>query len=222
MLIRAVGVDAAFANMGFAQVEIEANGTVKCLGLYLVTTEVTEDRKVVRKSSTELRRAQELCKALAHHTTGQGAQFAFVEVPSGSQSASAARALGIAVGVLGSCQIPIIEVNPMEVKRAINPDRKVKVSKLDVIRWAMSKWPLAPWVLHKHSGKTFKKGDPQNCNEHLADAMATVVAGISTPEFQRIITLLVPHAIASTDNVRPSPDLRAQHRVSVGRVRLVG
>lgn len=195
MLIRAVGVDAAFANMGFAQVEIEANGNVKCLGLYLVTTEVTEDRKVVRKSSTELRRAQELCKALAHHTTDQGAQFAFVEVPSGSQSASAARALGIAVGVLGSCQIPIIEVNPMEVKRAINPDRKVKVSKLDVIRWAMARWPLAPWVLHKHSGKTFKKGDPQNCNEHLADAMATVVAGISTPEFQRIITLMVPHAI---------------------------
>lgn len=221
MLIRAVGIDAAFANMGFAQVEIDGAGRVDCLGLYLVTTEAIEDRKVVRKSSTELRRAQELCKALAQHTIDRGAQFAFVEVPSGSQSASAARALGIAVGVLGSCQVPIIEVSPMEVKRIINPDRKVKVSKLDVIKWAMQKWPQAPWILHRNSGKTFKKGEPQNCNEHLADAMATVMAGIATPEFQRLMTLMAPHATTSPTHFRPTPDFGAQHRIPVGRVRLV-
>ncbi len=218
-MIRAVGVDAAFANMGFAQVVIQpgvgGKTEIICLDLTLVSTEITEDRKVVRKSSTELRRAQELVKALGHQTVDQGAKFAFVEVPSGSQSASAARALGIAVGVLASCQIPIIEVSPMEVKRIVNPNPKVKVSKDYIIHWAMRKWPLAPWILHRHNGKTFKKGDPQNCNEHLADALATVAAGIATPEFQRLLSMTDHHAIPSTPNLRPPPGGQARRRVQV-------
>lgn len=220
--IRAVGIDAAFANMGFAQVEITRGvlnvTSVKCLDLTLVSTEITEDRKVVRKSSTELRRAQELCRALGHQTVDQGAKFAFVEVPSGSQSASAARALGIAVGVLASCQIPIIEVSPMEVKRIVNPNPKIKVSKDYIIHWAMRKWPEAPWILHRHNGKTFKRGDPQNCNEHLADALATVAAGIVTPEFQRLLSMTDHHAIPHAPDLRPAPSGQPRRRVSLDPV----
>jgi len=201
----AVGIDAAFANMGFARVRLDPNPDgkgvrVACLDLKLVSTQA-DGHKTVRKSSEELRRAKELNAALVAYCAG--ASFAFVEVPSGSQSASAARALGIAVGVLASCPIPIIEVSPMEVKVAVSGNRKTKANKADIIKWAVRHWPGAPWL--RDRGKI--DGRIINDNEHLADAMATVMAGIATPEFQRLLAM-VPHATPSTSSLGPSSSRR--------------
>jgi hypothetical protein len=209
MKIRAISVDAAFANMGFAVVDIEiADGktNVYCVDLQLCRTS-SPDRKTVRKSSEDLRRAIELCHALKN--AANGAFIAFAEVPSGSQSAAAARALGIAVGVLASCPVPVIEVSPMEVKRVINSNSKVKVSKADVISWAVGLWPKAPWLRlsGKPSGRILKD------NEHLADAMAAVIAGIQTPEFKRLIAL--QNAIPNTDNNRPTSRKQTRVRLQV-------
>lgn len=213
-MIRAIGIDAAFAHMGFCRVVIRQSPKVSgvrfpgdlsidCTDLRLVSTE-SENRKVVRKSSDGLRRAQELHAALQEYA--EGAQFAFVEVPhGGALSAAAARAMGMAVGILASCPIPIIEVSPMEVKMAVTGSRKgAQASKAEIIQWAFKLWPSAPWMLHKSNGKTFKKGDLQNGNEHLADALAIVVAGIQTPEFQRLLALS-NHATPSTPGQRPAP-----------------
>jgi hypothetical protein len=212
-IIKAVGIDAAFANMGFALVEIIIQHghppIVKCLGLTLVSTTVTEDRKAVRKSSTELRRAKELHTALQAQC--QGVQIAFAEVPSGSQSAAAARALGIAVGVLSSCPVPIIEVSPMEVKFAVLPNKKIKVTKDYIIQWAVKLWPTANW-LRARDAHIIKD------NEHLADALATVMAGIATPEFQRLIAI---HGISSTNYVGPTSDLPALDRIPLGTLPVV-
>jgi len=213
MKIKAVGIDAAFANMGFAHVNIDRGGLVTCTGLKLISTEGKSDGKGVRKSSTELRRARELHDAMVAECLGN--VIAFVEVPSGSQSASAARSLGIAVGVLSGCPVPIIEVSPMEVKIAVTGDRKIKATKEDVINWAVKRWPDAGWILHERNGKTWKKGDLQNCNEHLADALATIAAGIATQEFKRLIALLPHHAIPyPTDQRSPSGGPR-RRRVSL-------
>lgn len=213
-MIRAVGIDAAFANMGFAQVSIDRRGLVTCTGLKLISTEGKSDGKGVRKSSTELRRARELVDALNAECLGN--VIAFVEVPSGSQSAAVARSLGIVVGVIASCPIPIIEVSPMEVKIAVTGDRKVKATKDDIIKWAMKRWPDAGWILHKSNGKTFKKGEPQNCNEHLADALATIEAGIATQEFKRLLALLPDHhAIPDPTDQRSSPGGPRRRRVSL-------
>lgn len=188
MLLRATGIDAAFANMGFVQVIID---TAKLSGpkhlaiaiesMHLVST-AAEDKKQVRKSSDDLRRAMELHDNLILQCAGK--RFAFAEVPSGSQSANAARALGIAVGVLASCPILLLEVSPMEVKVAVSGSRKTKVTKAQVIKWAVQHWPLAPW-LRESRGK--EAGRILNSNEHLADAMATVVAGLDTPAFLNLI-----------------------------------
>lgn len=202
MKVKAVGIDAAFANMGFAQVEIEntSRGTqIRCTGLTLVSTE-GRDRKEVRKSSDELRRARELHQALQQQC--KDVVFAFIEVPSGSQSASAARSLGIAVGVLASCPILIIEVSPMEVKVAVTSDRKIKASKDDMIAWAVAKWPDAPWLRERKSGRILKS------NEHLADALATVQAGISTPEFLRVLTMMDKYETPSPTNLGPTSSRR--------------
>lgn len=215
--LNAIGVDAAFAHMGIAFVEIMVSDAgqvgIRCKGLQLVDTEVTENRKVVRKSSTELRRAKELHDALVAACVDKtrpslDAQFAFVEVPSGSQSANAARALGIAVGVLAGCPAPIIEVSPREVKEAVLGGRSkgTMPTKAEIIRWAMERWPDAGWRLHKRAiaprripkgvnkGKMTagtKAGTPLAENEHLADALVAVAAGVATPDFQRVLALMM-------------------------------
>ena len=195
MIIKAIAIDAAFANMGLARITLRSDGgpwQVSCDDLRLISTE-REDKKEVRKSSDDLRRATILYQALKDWSGG--AQIAFAEVPSGSQSAAAARALGIAVGVLGGCPLPIIEVSPMEVKRLFGPGRK-GAPKAQIIDWAVKKWPRAPWLRNK--------GRIIQANEHLADAMATVVAGIKTPAFIQL-TALQNHATTSPDHQRLAP-----------------
>lgn len=207
--IRAIGIDAAFANMGFAEVvlDIEAGDVlIRCSDLALVKT-AAETSKTVRKSSDELRRAKILHTELVQRCSGL--QLAFVEVPSGSQSASAARALGIAVGVLAACPIPIIEVSPMEVKAVVTGGQKkaTNPTKAQVIAWAVKRWPLAPWL---RAGKR----DPTRLiqdNEHLADALATVAAGIVTPAFRNLLAL--SHEVSHSPRVGPAPKRRTLLRI---------
>lgn len=207
MKLRALGVDAAFANMGFASVTIEVGlgGVfVECTGLDLIKT-AGEDKKVVRKASDELRRARILHSNLQAYCRDR--QLAFVEVPSGSQSASAARSLGIAVGVLASCPVPIIEVSPMEVKAVVVGRSKgtPNPTKAEMIAWAVKMWPKAPWRRERKSGRLVAD------NEHLADALATVMAGITTPAFQNLLAL--NHEISIPPSVRPAPKQRTILRI---------
>lgn len=213
MLIEAVGIDAAFANMGFARVIIDTSKldgaepwrAIKCTSMHLETTQA-EDKKLVRKSSDRLRRGQELREAMLKACSCM--TFAFVEIPSGTQNANAAFGLGIAVGILAGCSIPIIEVSQQEVKEAI-AGYKVKqgASKAEIIEWAALRWPDAPWLRAKHKavskGKTLLANRLLAENEHLADAMASVLAGVKTPEFKRLISLMAAtNAIPTTSTRR--------------------
>lgn len=177
-----VGIDMAFANMGLARARLDGD-VITGLDLKLVST-VSVDTKVVRKSSNELRRAAELVAELRAFCAG--ADFAIAEVPSGSQSAGAARALGIAVGVLASCPIPVLEVSQREVKLA--SVGKTTATKPEVIAWAVERWPDLPWLRVKRKGTLVLTAS----NEHLADAMATVVAGVSTSEYSKIRSITAP------------------------------
>lgn len=180
-----VGIDAAFANMGFVRASVDLNSLkIQILSMHLISTEA-EASKTVRKSSDALRRAIELKEALAIHS--KGCTVAMAEIPAGSQSASAARALGIAVGVLASCPIPIFQVSPLEVKLASVGKRTAK--KDDVISWAVKAHPEAEWL--KLRNNILKK------NEHLADAVATIHAGIKTEEFKQLRALIL-----STGNIQ--------------------
>jgi Holliday junction resolvasome RuvABC endonuclease subunit len=224
MKVKGLSIDVGFTNMGFAFVEVDLSlgglKSIECIGLGLAQT-AKDQGKAVRVSSDRLRRAQELHEAL-HEAIGRyGAQVAFAEIPGGNtQSATAAYSLGIAVGVLASCSIPIIEVSPMEVKAAV-AGRKVQkgASKAEVIAWAEKHWPEAPWMratgratvkrpLAPGSKETITVSLPAgrltNDNEHLADAMATVAAGIDTPAFKQLLAIH-QHAIPMSAHQRPAP-----------------
>ena len=68
----------------------------------------------------------------------------------------------------------LIEVSSLEVKKS--SVGKKTASKEEMRQWAYEKWPDAPWL--KHGGKLVQK------NEHLADALASVEAGIRTEQFK--------------------------------------
>lgn len=182
---KVIGIDPAFANMGLVEAVLDMKGpkpSIEVVRMELVKTE-SQDRKTVRKSSDDLRRAIHLHRSLQDFIRSAGTvHMVFAEVPSGAQDAKAARALGIATGVLASVPGMIIEVAPIEIKRLFAT--KGPVSKQQVIDWAVKRWPAAPWLTHM--------GRRTLNNEHLADALATIEAGLQTPEFKQLMAWSAP------------------------------
>lgn len=179
--ILVAGVDAALVNLGIARMTLDIDTLELGLeDLILVKTE-NQSGKTVRKNSDDLRRARELQAGL---TKGlEGCTLCFAEIPSGAQSARAGFGFGIAVGVLAGCQIPLIEVMPVEVKKAAVG--KKTATKAEMIAWATGLFPEGPWL--RNRGKA--TGAFVDANEHLADAVGIVTAGIRTPEFERLLSL---------------------------------
>jgi hypothetical protein len=176
--IHVVGFDPSLNNWGIvhARVGLET-GDILVDEMQLCETD-SEKGKTVRQNSDDVRRATQLCAAMQAACAGK--VVAFAEVPVGSQSARAMASYGICVGVLGSIQIPLVQVSPTEVKvAAINCKT---ASKEEMIAWGVHRHPEAPWL--RRNGKLLTK------NEHLADACAAIHAGIKTPEFQSTLRIL--------------------------------
>lgn len=185
MKIDVLGVDPSLNNFGLVRADIDLSSfevNVKSLTLAQPPKQEAGHKKVVRKNSDDMRRARHLVKAL--HGAAEGAQIAIVEVPVGSQSARAMASYGICIGVLASCPIPIIEVTPNEVK-LISVGKKT-ASKREMIEWAHYLYPNADWLTRKLKGKMVLIDK----NEHLADAIAAIFAGMATQEFQMMASVI--------------------------------
>ena len=186
MKLTVLGIDPSFANMGFCVGNIDTDGIGKhfrhpmqIAELLLVSTE-GRDKKEVRKSSDDLRRAKELHTALHDILDRHNPNIVFCEIPHGSQSARASWALGISVGVLASCSVPLIQLSALEVKLASVGNKSA--SKAQMIDWATKLFPDAEWL--KHNKKLVAK------NEHLADAVAVINAGMRSDEFERLVAAM--------------------------------
>lgn len=181
-IIKVVGFDPSFRNFGLAWAEVNINTLdIEAKRVQLVTTE-SRLTKEVRKNSDDLRRAKELIRGIKMATVDQ--TFAICEVPQGSQSARASWTLGIALCAVATCPIPMIQVSPTEVKMATVG--KKNASKQEMIDWAMSLYPDVNWLMRKSKGKLV----PTNANEHLADAVAVIHAGVLTDQFSNALAIL--------------------------------
>lgn len=191
--ILVAGLDPAFAAFGIARLWLDLE-TLK-FSFDRFRTIWTDKRagkgKVIRQNSDDLRRATEIHDAL--HEELKGCTVAFGEIPSGAQHARSAYGFGVAVGVLSSIKIPLIQVMPLEAKLG-SVGRKT-AEKPDIIAWAAERFPEAPWQ-HYESDTKNKKGEVVNRagdlhidNEHVADACAVSHAGIQTPEFKHLLAL---------------------------------
>lgn len=179
--ISVIGIDPSLNNFGIAK------ASVNIFSLEYVITDLSlyksenEAGKVVRKNSDDLRRAKTLFDGMVEAC--RGATLAIAEVPVGSQSARAMASYGICVGVLSACPIPLIEVTPFEVKLAATGHKYA--AKEEMIEAAMNKFPSAPWLLRKVKGKM----EPVAANEHLADAVWSIEAGLKTQQFKQAVAM---------------------------------
>lgn len=182
MKIPVLGVDPSLRNWGLARGLLDIDtGVFDGLELKLTQTEV-DHNKQVRTNSKDMAASELIFNEV--YPWFQGSKVIFVEVPVGSQSANGMKSYGICVGVLGALRAlghQIIEVTPTENKIALSGDKNA--SKDTMIRAAHALYPDANWLMDK-------KGKLLNKNEHLADAVGTIHAGVNLPAFQNLIKLL--------------------------------
>lgn len=182
MKIKILGIDPALNNLGLAKATLDLDTMELEINDLLLPQTESENGKTVRKNSDDIRRARVLYEGMV--AACEGASFAIAEVPVGSQSARAMASYGICVGVLAACPIPLIQVTPSEVKLAAIGEKNA--SKIEMIEWGMAKYPNAPWMMRKSKGIMVA----QNCNEHLADAVAAVEAGLKTEQFKAATAMM--------------------------------
>ena len=182
--IQVVGFDPSTSNWGICRATVDIHTLDFTVDdLRLVQTE-SEKNKGVRKDSDDLRRAQEVWAGMLLACTG--ASIAISEIPfmNPGSYASANFNSGLVTGVLASCSIPLIQVFPADVKFHATGSRHA--AKEEMIEWAMNKYPSAPWLLTKRKGAMV----PTKANEHLADAVATIYAGLKTTQFQQATAMM--------------------------------
>lgn len=182
--IRMVGFDPSMSNFGIAQVRVDLDSLeVEILDLILCKTE-GESKKGVIKASDDLRRAREVYKAMMSGVVGSN--IAITEIPLGNAAMynNAILSAGMMVGILAACPIPLIQVFPKDVKIAAVGHQHA--CKEEMIDWALARYPSAPWRMRKLKGKMIPVAD----NEHLADAVATVHAGLLTGQMQQALAMM--------------------------------
>lgn len=184
MKIKVVGVDPSLRNFGIVKAELDISDmTFKVTEMKLIESEDNAKKaKTVRKNSDDLRRANLLHRGFIEAC--KDASFAFVEVPVGSQSARAMASYGICVGVLSACPIPMIQLTPTEVKLAGTGIKSA--TKGEMIEAAVKAHPYAKWMTRKVKGELALLND----NEHLADALWAIQAGIETDQFLGAVEMM--------------------------------
>lgn len=183
MKIKLIGIDPSLRNFGYASAIYDTDtGEVEIVDLNLVESKPADKatKKKIRQNCLDLEDAKEQQRGLIAYASGH--QLAIAEVPVGSQSARSMASYGICVGVLSSCPVPLIPVTPTEVKKA--GYGVASATKEEQIEWATTKHPNAPWLRVKKTQALLGK------NEHMADAVACLYAGIKTPEFQQAVALM--------------------------------
>lgn len=185
MKIPVLGMDPSLRNWGLASgiLDLET-GELTDLNLTIIETE-PDDTKQVRQNSKDIAAAEYL---MGHvYPIAAKAKLVFVEVPHGSQSAVAMKGYGICVGLLGALRshgIQLIEVNATEVKQVFTGCKTA--TKKQMIEKALEYYPDAnfPRDRGKPNGRVLDKA------EHVADAIATIHAGVRTPVFQNVMRLI--------------------------------
>lgn len=178
-IIKVIGFDPSMSNFGVAQCTVDlSTDEISVTNLILIGTK-GESNKGVIKVSDDLRRAREVFAGMTDACKGYS--LAISEIPLGNAAVynNAILSAGLVTGVLGGCPIPIIQVFPQDVKMVATGARNG--DKAQVIDWAMSLYPNANWLTRKRGGKLV----PIAANEHLADAIAAVHAGVRTQQFKQ-------------------------------------
>lgn len=179
-----LGLDPSMANTGMCWGNyLLDERTFMPEGLELIETKPGTDKKV-RKSSVDFDRCRKLLHGVRTVCREEGIQYAFAELPTGSQNAVAMKGYGVSICVMASLPVPVVQVTPREVKVAALD--RATASKEDMIIWATTRWPHLPFLTRTLHGQQVYV----NKNEHLADALAAVEAGLVTDQWNQALAAI--------------------------------
>lgn len=183
-IIKLCGFDPSLRNWGIATASLNLSTNQLVIDGIQVISPVLDKSKSIRVNSLDLQSASELYTKA--YDPVKSTQIVFAEVPVGSQSSRAMAGYGICIGVLGSLRsngVHIHEVTPTEVKLASVGSKTA--TKKQMINWAVNKHPEANWPMYKKGGvSTICEAQA----EHMADAIATIYAGMLTNQFKQLIS----------------------------------
>jgi Holliday junction resolvasome RuvABC endonuclease subunit len=194
-IIRMLGIDPSLTHTGWSVSDV-CTETLQIVRVLDMGTVVTAPSKVkqVRKSSDDMHRARLIASKLREVVKQYDIKVGSAEIPSGGQSASAAKAFGIAIGILASLTIPLIEVSPREVK--VSTCGSATADKEDIVRWAVE--------LTKRCGghelwKTSRRANDwqitlatefvTKTEEHQADSLAGTHAAVKSQQFHQLAAM---------------------------------
>ncbi len=172
--MKIVSIDPSLRNTALVYSEL-TDGVVKVIDSVTIETEKSK-LKQVRASSDLIHRCDVLHRYVNKFLEKHSPEIIFVETPSGSQSASGMKNYGVSCYLIATLTPRAIEVTPTEVKKATVGTKTA--SKNEMIAWAFEKHPEAPWILRNEF--------PLAKQEHMADAIAIIYAGMVTPAFDWI------------------------------------
>jgi Holliday junction resolvasome RuvABC endonuclease subunit len=176
-----IAIDSSLANTGIAIGEIDQNRNVKVHAIGLNET-IKSKNKQIRASSDTISRGRQTHTFIHSLLESVQPDFVFVETPSGSQSSAGMKSYGMTCQLIAGLDPKPIEVTPDEVKKA--SVGKKTASKKEMMDWAYGLFPDLEWFVNKSTGKL------QNKNEHMADGIAIVYAGIKTDDFVRVFEII--------------------------------
>lgn len=180
MLIPVLGMDPSLRNWGLAEAHLDLNTGVMTTPVLSLVQPADLKGKQVRQNSNDLHLAETLSETVIK--AAERSKVVFVECPVGSQSARAMASYGICVGILGAIRslgIPLIEVTPTETKEVFTGIKTA--TKKQMIDKAVELYPDANFPLWR--------GSITDKAEHVADAIASIHAGVNTPTFRNLIRL---------------------------------
>lgn len=187
MIIRVIAQDPSMNNWGLVAATVNVVTNEIVIQDMKTLTNLKSDlstKKTVRKSTQDLTRARQINTQLKAFFDTHDPNFTMVEVPHGSQSASAMKGYGICLGILGSITTPLIQLSEQECK--INAVGKKSATKKEMIDWAMALHPEAPWKMRKSKGVLVSV---DGYNEHIADAIGALYAGLLTDQFLQAVEM---------------------------------
>jgi len=188
MKIKLLGQDPSMLNWGLAAASFDTvSYELELLELFVVQklNKGDENAKRSRKSFLDLDRSRDLHTGINAFLAKHDFKFTMVEVPHGSQSASAMKGYGICLGILGAMKVPMIQLSERECK--INALGKPSATKIEMINWAMGRHPDANWKMRKSKGELVSV---DGYNEHAADAVGALEAGIMSEQFNQAMSII--------------------------------
>lgn len=205
--ISIVGVDPSTSHFGMVYGWYEINSQ-EFIPLYYTVLEPPDGlydefppkgKNSKRKSIVEFEQTCALSQLIKDFFIRHRPQVIITEVPSGAKGMFATSKLYTAMGMFCGCftypsstqNWKIIGVTPQEVKSAATDGLDNYASKFQVMKWAFQNYPCVGW---RHEPKEFEKAgkvdaylvcrEAEDFNEHMADALAAVKAGVNTRAFK--------------------------------------